>query len=428
MFRLTHRTLTSLLIILVLLAMSCDGDEGGGTPSPSAFASPALQAQGLLAVANFSKAGPDAQREVDARLTVYDVGTGKAIDLGDVNSSCFSWSPDGKTLAFGGSQKLAVAMFPGGTVRAVDGLPSGTAVNCPGSWAPGGSRFTFVTSTGDGNSLWVADVATGGINRLVAATDTERVGSGGLWLDEDRVLVVMQATDDEGRIVIVDSRTGTVERTFEPNGFVSGISVRADGLIAVGASTGARVADANRVIVLDSQKDQTTPLLDGAIQPMWSPDGGHVLVFQPRYGDGSNLLILLQADCSSPQQLLMEGSATGMGSWATDASRLVIASMDANEHDMTVTTYRWDGKDGLGERLNQVTLKNSYPATFGLVGPQYFGYLLAPAGDHLAVMSPTGALEGNFNETKLFVADLASGELLDIGEVGVFSGVAWAPH
>jgi hypothetical protein len=117
-----------------------------------------------------------------------------------------------------------------------------------------------------------------------------------------------------------------------------------------------------------------------------------------------------------------------MGSWTVDASRLVVASMDANQRDMTVTTYRWEGKNGLGARVGQVAIPGSYPAAFGLLNPEHFGNLLSPAGDQVAVMSPTGASSGNFQETKLQVADTVTGELRDTGEAGVFAGVAWSPR
>ncbi len=436
----SHLKLTPIFLTLALMAASCDGAKGGATPSATpavtstatptatATATPSLQSKGFLAVANFSQAGPDAEPEVDARLTVYDVETGHGTDLGDVNSSCFSWSPDGRQLALGGSQGLAVATFPSGTVGAIDGLPAGTTLNCPGGWAPSGGRFTFAMSTDKGNSLWVADVAASAVYELVAASDNEQIATAGLWLDDNRVLAITQGVGDRGRILIVNGRTRAVEETYEPGGLLSGVSVRSDGLVAVGVSSGMRSAEGNRVVVLNPDTQDGTQLIDGAIAPMWSPEGSHVLAFEASYGKGPNVLTLFRADGSSPQPLLPEGAATGMGSWAIDASRLVVASVDANERDMRVTTYRWEGTNGLGERISEVALPESYPAAFGLVNPEYFGYLLSPAGDQLAVMSPTGKLSGNFNETKLFVADLVSGELRDTGEVGVFAGVAWSPR
>lgn len=426
------------VLALPLLAVAC-GEGGRPAPPPP----PSAELEEVLAVANFSTAGPEAEPGVGARLKVIDSVTGQSTDLGDINSSCFSWSPDGHRLAYGGKEGLFVAAFPGGAVQEVAGLPPASKFNCPGAWSPDGNRFLFaaIPAGEEEPSLWLASPQGEAPRELVAATATEAIGNGYWLTDGRRLLATTLGEGDVGRILIVNGETGAIEQTYAPGGMLLGVAVRNDDVIAagVGLPTGSpgltpsakEEEDEVRhvVVTVDPKAGQMTQLIDGATMPEWSPDGRYLLALRPgSVGRGPIELVMMQADGTGEQSLLTEGAIGGMGAWTPDGAFLVVASWGATGKTTTVSTYNWSRPGGLGERVSTVEV-SGFPAAFGGVAPAALQDLLSPSGGHMAVMRETGvAPTGGWQPTELLIVDLRNGDVRETGEEGVLAGVAWSPR
>lgn len=425
------------VLALPLLVVAC-GEGGQPMPPPQ----PSTHLEGFLAVANFSTAGPGAEPGVGARLKVIDAVTGQSTDLGDINSSCFSWSLDGRRLAYGGKEGLFVVTFPGGAVQEVAGLPPGSQFNCPRAWSPDANRFLFlaIPAGEEEPSLWLASPQGEAPRKVVAATATESIGNG-YWLsDGRRLLATTLGEGDVGRILIVNGETGAIEQTYAPGGMLLGVAVRNDDVIAagVGLPTGGpgltpsakEEEDELRyvVVTVDPKAGQMTQLIDGAIQPEWSPDGGYLLALRRKPAPGPNELVVMQADGTGEQSLLPEGAVSGMGAWTPDGAFLVVASISATGKTTTVSTYNWSRPGGLGERVSTVEV-SGFPAASGLLAPAALRDLLSPSGGHMAVMRETGvAPTGGWQPTELLIVDLRNGDVRETGEQGVLAGVAWSPR
>jgi hypothetical protein len=151
------------------------------------------------------------------QLTVVEVATKALVDI-DIRASGTDarWSPDSRMLASSGMSYtnprclLYVVSIPSGSVVVMDSLD--VFADQEFSWSPDGkwiafSRPTRVHHVGDATAadLWIGDVATGESWRILEAPDC--VESNPLWITNrsiqiERVYWTDEGPNDEQRLVV----------------------------------------------------------------------------------------------------------------------------------------------------------------------------------------------------------------------------------
>jgi dipeptidyl aminopeptidase/acylaminoacyl peptidase len=99
-----------------------------------------------------------------------------------------------RTMPFLGMELLRVA---DGARRAVNGLPASPRIENV-SWSPDGSRIAFTHATGEGNELWVVEVASGGARALTGPKISLVTRKAPYWLSDGSALVAALVPAERG--------------------------------------------------------------------------------------------------------------------------------------------------------------------------------------------------------------------------------------
>ena len=121
-----------------------------------------------------------------------------------------SWSPDGQQIVFASTRPVSEGQDSGlqhlWVVPAEGGIPQllhDKAVTGSVHWSPTGSLIGFVSQGVGGRALWVLDVGTGSVRKVL-----DHVQEFGWYRDEGRVLIIKQEPEKRQEMWAVDLGTG----------------------------------------------------------------------------------------------------------------------------------------------------------------------------------------------------------------------------
>ncbi|HKA26291.1 MAG TPA: hypothetical protein VKD88_02895 [Gaiellaceae bacterium] len=259
--------------------------------------------------------------------------------VGDCNFGTFSWSPDGRMLAFlaghfGGAITLAnLSLYAVGAEGSLPRLLARCG-DCNGyqqlSWSPDGRRVLFSAD----NGLFIVNVSSGLLHRLDvppadrAAMDGPGVGTSGVWSPSGSRIAfaardgLYTARRDGSGVARIVSRSGLSDPKWSPDG----TKLAFDG--------------ADSIYVVDADGSHLKLLLDGSFGsgpgvPAWSPDGRRILYFytpgSPNQfrgqvwsmgADGSDRVLLYNGDCCV--------GAWSPPIWSPDGGQIAISGVTEN--------------------------------------------------------------------------------------------------
>ncbi len=165
-------------------------------------------------------------------LVLIDAATGKGTVLtqGDFDADHFSWSPDGRRLAYGrtrGDPKqvhcsdlwtlevdVDSCRLVGEPVRYSNGVATATMP----SWSPDGRRIAFMGAEDGGDPimrLWLCELESGDI-RPLGDEHLEAVQNNLHWIDDGRRLAFLQAWRGLQRAAVIDPDSGELHALVDP--------------------------------------------------------------------------------------------------------------------------------------------------------------------------------------------------------------------
>ena len=225
-----------------------------------------------------------------------------------------TWSPDGKTIAFGKGKSIWVVHADGTGLRQVSGAKTCAGDDNP-SWSPDGSRLAVE----DGHGISVIDLRGRRRRKLVEH------GYEPAWSPDGRGIAFVQGGFENTRLYVI-SPDGRRQRKIDTDETqVSGPSWSPDGsrIVFAGNKSGlyvARVAGGGRARISDEAL---------ADSPAWSPDGESIA-----FADNNGILVngigVMRAAGGRPSTVVEGGRDSDLDgpSWSPDGHAIALSDGD----------------------------------------------------------------------------------------------------
>jgi Tol biopolymer transport system component len=322
---------------------------------------------------------------------------GYAFDPGDSAEEAFSWSPNGRRLAYVGlTRTRAGAQWDIYTVS-VDGVRPRRVTNTPDDkvaprWSPNGRRIAFVAK---GTMVVSADGS--------AAPRRVTRGIFASWSPDSSKLAVVRpsrkdpeesgapgSTGNDVWVVHADGRAP--RRVSRSRGSFSGVEGR-----PVWTPNGRRIlfllyADIpGELMMISPASGQRRRLTHNRIQefePAWSPDG-RMIAFTGILRGGEEEIFVMRADGTGLRRLTRRPGGDAQPSWSPDGKRIVFVRSTGNDGAGKVALYVVPSAGGTPRRIKALPS----PSGNGWVHPAW-----APgrwiAFDGIGLISATGKSGG----------------------------------
>ena len=221
----------------------------------------------------------------DIYVMDMDGGNQRRLPNNAVEEGRPTWSPDGKSIAFGDGRDIRAIDADGRHLRTLTDRPS---IDADPSWSPDGQQIAFIGDAGPHSDIYVMDADGGNIKRLTRRGGTNWAPS---WSPDGRQIAFQT----------IDRRGGNINWEVY-------------------------------VIDADGRRERNLtnhPSYDGV--PSWSPDGRQIAFMAWR--DGSYEICVMDADGSNPRNLTNSPSSDGSPSWSQDGRHIVFSSSEVDEDE-----------------------------------------------------------------------------------------------
>jgi Tol biopolymer transport system component len=316
--------LMALLLVACTVASPSDAaSSAGASASALASASPSFAptdpggdhvATGLALVV-----APNPESPLTEIFVVEPDGSLRQVTgLGDepsVGAAGPSWSPDGRRIAFGpsvlgsGFPAVLVVNANGNRQRLIAQLDAEEF--SPIEWSADGASLLYSDTTPPGDRrLWLADLATGEIERI-------GTGSHPRWLPDGERIVFVRGVED-----LVPGDPAALTQVV----FVMDIAARVPREWALAENAhwspsgdAVLIEDAGLLILAAPDGSGRREVAEGAL-PVWSPDGSRFAFLAGTDSDGRSLVSVMDRS----GQEIWSGVVGSAMSWSPDGSRLAV--------------------------------------------------------------------------------------------------------
>ena len=292
-----------------------------------------------------------------------------------------TWSPDGRTLCYGGFRNLWLVPVDGGSPRR---LTSEDARDNEPNWTADGKRVIFDSGRDNTLALWRIEINGNEPERLTSGTGDEgqpSLSGDGRWL-------AYATRDSNPDIVVLDQKTGIHET-------IAGATIENEPAIAPGGSSLVFMSDRRGTFdlwlqpLLDGRPDGTLRQLTDhpgiAAVPNFSPDGRWLAYF--RVVGGQMDIWVVPVEGGLPQRFTDHTATDIHPSFSPDGTRLAFVSDRDGVDNIWVASVAEGRRTGEPWQLTRSEAAHIFPAW-------------SPDGRQIACVAAQG------NENEIFIVDM----------------------
>ncbi len=316
--------------------------------------------------------GPDSVSFADGQVWALKMPEGTSRRVGGISAATAAWSPDGKTIGFGGAGRILICDPEGANVRELTHF-AGTVANL--AWSPDGTKLRFQVALDTPNvGVWEVDLK--GRTRRFALDDADSQIQplAGKWTLDGRYFLFQAPFNGRGGLWGVREKKGWLHsRQGKP--FILSLSIASKGQPVFGASGEEAYVAADQpraeVVRFDARQAQFVPYIVGlsadqldlspdgqwlayasypgytlwrsrpdgsdalqlappslqATAPRWSPDGRQI-VFMGKSGEQGLWRLYLVASSGGPPTFLVNmETEQGVATWFPDGHNLIFGDL-----------------------------------------------------------------------------------------------------
>jgi len=273
---------------------------------------------------------PDGARLLFARLNdtgVYDLwvvpalgGTGRRLVL---NGTYPTWSPDGRSIAYGAGGVILLCDASGENQRAVT-RPEPAFAHLQPAFSHDGRRLAFVVRTpGPYGELAIVELGTGAVKWI---TRDGALSWSPVWSADDKFIYFASSRGGTTNVWKIPSASGEPEQITAGQGADTDIDLSADGKRLVFSTFRINLNLAELSLdpgSLGRRTWLTTDAARGELGPRYSPDGQRIAYFSNRGGAEREGVWVMDADGGNPNKLVEDNYANVFPRWTGDGQQLV---------------------------------------------------------------------------------------------------------